>query len=42
MKDQAVGLVLPTIGTFCMQKNLDEIGKHIPGSHGVIVFDQTA
>ena len=43
MKDQAVGLVLPTIDTFCMQKHLDEIGKHVkPGSHGVIVFDQAA
>lgn len=41
MRDQAVGLVLPNIGTFCMQKHLDEIAKHIePGSHGVIVFDQ--
>jgi hypothetical protein len=43
MKDQAVGLVLPTIGTFCMQKHLDEIGKHIePGNHGVVIFDQAA
>jgi transposase len=43
MKDKAIGLVLPTIGTFCMQKHLDEIGRNIePGNHGVIVFDQAA
>jgi hypothetical protein len=43
LKDEAIGLVLPTIGTFCMQKHLDEIGKHIaPDNHGVIVFDQAA
>lgn len=42
-KDKAVGLVLPTIGTFCMQKHLNEIAKHIePGNHGVVVFDQAA
>lgn len=42
-RGQAVGLILPTIGTFCMQKHLDEIGKHVqPGNHGVIIFDQAA
>jgi putative transposase len=42
-KEEAVGLVLPTIGTFCMQKHLNEIAKHIdPGNHGVVVFDQAA
>lgn len=43
MKDRAVGLVMPIIGTFCMQKHLEEIAKQIePGNHGVIVFDQAA
>jgi transposase len=43
VKDKAVGLVMPTIGTFCMQKHLEEITKQIePGNHGVVVFDQAA
>ena len=43
MKDQAVGLVLPTIGSGCMQLHLNEIAKHIePGNHGVVVFDRAA
>jgi len=43
MRDQAVGLVMPTIGTDCMQLHLDEIAKQItPGNHAVIVFDQAA
>lgn len=42
-KDKAVGLVMPTIGTFCMQKHLEEITKCIePGNYGVVVFDQAA
>lgn len=42
-KDRAVGLVLPTIGTYCMQQHLNEIAKCIEkGNHGVIVFDQAA
>jgi transposase len=40
---QAVGLVLPTIGTYCMQQHVNEIAKCIEaGNHGVIVFDQAA
>lgn len=43
MKDRAVGLVMPTIGTFCMQQHLNEIAKQIEsGNHAVIVFDQAA
>ena len=43
MKDRAVGLVMPTIGTDCMQLHLDEIAKQIePGNHAVIIFDQAA
>jgi transposase len=43
MKDRAVGLVMPTIGTNCMQQHLEEIAKYIePGNHAVIVFDQAA
>lgn len=43
LKDQAVGLVMPTIGRNCMQQHLDEIAKHIePGNHAVIVFDRAA
>ena len=42
-KDLSVGLVLPSIGTLCMQKHLDEIAKQIePGKHAVLVFDQAA
>lgn len=42
-KDRAVGLVLPTIGTYCMQKHLEEISKEIePGNHGVLVLDRAA
>ena len=42
-KDRAVGLVMPTIGIFCMQKHLNEIAKQIePQNHAVIVFDQAA
>lgn len=42
-KDLAVGLVLPSIGTICMQKHLDEIAKQIePGKHAVLVFDPAA
>ncbi len=42
-RDKAVGLVLPKIGTICMQKHLDEIAENIErGSHGVIVLDQAA
>jgi len=42
-RDQAVGLIMPTIGTDCMQLHLDEIAKQIePGNHAVIVFDQAA
>lgn len=42
-KDQAVGLIMPTIGTNCMQLHLDEIAKQIePGNHAVIIFDQAA
>ena len=40
-KDQAVGLVLPTIGMGCMQKHLEEISKEVePGNHAVIIFDR--
>ena len=43
MKDRAVGLVMPTIGMYCMQQHLDEIAKQIePGNHAVIVFDRAA
>ncbi len=43
MKDQAVGLVMPTIGTYCMQEHLVEIAKQIdPGNHAVLVFDRAA
>lgn len=42
-RDQAVGLVMPTIGKDCMQQHLDEIAKWIePGNHGVIVLDRAA
>ena len=42
-KDKAVGLVLPTIGTYCMQEHLNAIAREIePGSHAVIVFDRAA
>ncbi len=42
-KDRAVGLVLPMIGTVCMQKHLEEISKEIEvGNHAVIVFDRAA
>lgn len=43
MRDQAVGLIMPTIGKECMQQHLDEIAKQIaPGNHGVIIFDRAA
>ena len=39
-KDKSVGLFLPEIGTFCMQKHLNAIGEEIePGHHGVVVVD---
>ena len=42
-RDQAVGLVLPKIGTLCMQRHLDEIAKFVePGNHAVVIFDQAA
>lgn len=42
-KDMAAGLVLPNIGSFCMEKHLEEISKHVEkGKHGVVVFDQAA
>ena len=35
-KDRAVGLVLPSIGMYCMQKHLEEISKEIePGNHSI-------
>lgn len=43
MRDQAVGLIMPSIGTACMQQHLDEISKQVePGNHAVVVFDQAA
>ncbi len=43
MRDEAVGLVMPTIGMDCMQQHLDEIAKQIElGNHAVIVFDRAA
>lgn len=42
-RDHAVGLIMPTIGTDCMQLHLYEIAKQIePGKHAVVVFDQAA
>jgi IS1 family transposase len=42
-KTKLLGLVLPTIGTYCMQQHVNEIAKCIEaGNHGVIVFDQVA
>ena len=42
-KDRAVGLVLPTIGTYCMQQHLNEISKcieaGIPKQLEKLVFD---
>lgn len=39
----AAGLILPRIGSFCMEKHLEEISKHIEkGKHGVVIFDQAA
>lgn len=41
--DTSAGLILPTIGTVCMQKHLEEISNHIQeGRHGVVVFDKAA
>lgn len=40
---QAVGLVMPYIGTQAMQNHLNEIGKVIPASrHAVIVMDRAS
>jgi len=40
IKDKSVGLVLPEIGTFCMQKHLDAIGEEIEFvHHGIVVVD---
>lgn len=42
-RDRAVGLVLPTIGTCCMQAHLEVISKEIDsGNHAVVVFDRAA
>ena len=42
-RDQAVGLIMPTIGTDCMQLHLNEIAEQIePGNHAVVVFDKAA
>lgn len=42
-RDEAVGLVMLTVGTACMQQHLDEIAKQIaPGNHSVMIFDQAA
>lgn len=43
MKDRAVGLVMPRVGTDCMEQHLEEIAKHIePGNHGVVICDRAA
>lgn len=41
-KDLAVGLVVPSIGTDCMQKHLDEIAKEVSPCKHVVIFDQEA
>lgn len=42
-RDRAVGLVMPSIGTDCMQLHLDEIANQVePGNHAVVVLDQAA
>lgn len=42
-KDRAVGLVLPTIGTYCMQRHLKEISREAElGNHAVLVLDRAA
>ena len=42
-KDRAVGLILPSIGTVCMQKHLEAISKEVdPYNHAVVIFDRAA
>lgn len=42
-KDKSVGLVLPEIGIFCMQKHLDAIAEEIEsGHHGIVVIDRAS
>ena len=39
-KDKSVGLVLPEIGIFCMQKHLDAIAEEIElGHHAILIVD---
>ena len=42
-RDEAVGVVLPTVNTEAMLVHLEHISAHIPiGRHAVIVLDQAA
>ena len=42
-KDQAVGLVLPTVNSSAMLAHLEHISAQVPkGRHGVLVLDQAA